>query len=121
MADPIPIFADLELADAVMLRAKGDKIGNRRLITALDISAHELAALGETEGVDSGGVAQLWVSGDVGTYLLNLLGQVSEEGGSAVRGGVGGETDEVSESAGIDFAGEITDGSETFGFVAGGH
>ena len=46
--------AILEFADPVVLAAESDESMDSRTIAAFDISAQELAALGEAEGIDAG-------------------------------------------------------------------
>lgn len=58
LAHPVAIFALLEFADAVVLTPEGDEVGYGGLVAAFDVGAHELASLGEGEGVDGGGGGQ---------------------------------------------------------------
>ena len=58
------------------------------------------------------------MSGDVFAYLLDLLCQVSNEGGGSVGRRVRVEADEVDVCAWIYGCGEVANRAETFSFVA---
>ena len=73
-----------------MLGAKGDEVRDGGVIAALDVRAHELAALREADRVDGGAFGEDGVGGEVGADLRDLVGQVAEEGGAAVAAGVVG-------------------------------
>ncbi len=119
MTDPVGGGAVLEVADAVVLAAEGDQVGDGRVVAALDVGAQELAALREAQGVDGRGGGENGVGGEVVAYLADLDGQVAEEGGGAVGRGVGVEADDVHVRARVGFLGEVADGFEAVGFVAG--
>ena len=95
MAHPVVVGAVLEFADAVVLAAEGDEGVYGRVVAALDVGAEELAALGETEGVDGGGAGKDGVGGDVVADFEDLFGQVAEEGCGSIGGGVLVEADVV--------------------------
>ena len=63
LTQPIRRGAVLELADAVVLAAKGHEILHSGRVAAFDIGAEELAALGEAEGVYGGGAGEDGVRG----------------------------------------------------------
>lgn len=101
-----------------MLRTECDEVRDRRVVAPLDVGAHELAALGEADGIDGGRGGEDGVSGEVGAYLGDLVVQVTEEGGLGVGVGVVAEADVIDEGAGVDFFGEFADGAEAVCFVA---
>ncbi len=94
-AEPVCSAALLELADAIVLAAEGDEAAHRRLVAALDIAAEELAALREADGVDGGRGREDGVRCEVVADLGDLQGEVAQEGGPAVVGGVVVEADVV--------------------------
>jgi len=100
-----------------VLRAESDKVCDGRVIAPLDVSAHELAALGEAEGVDGGGSGEDGVRGEVGADLGNLIVEIAEEGGLGVGVWVWVKADVVDEGAGVDFLCEVADGAEAIRFV----
>lgn len=64
-----------------------------------------MPALGEAEGVDSGGGGEDRVRSEVSADFFELGGEVAEEGGALVVGGAGAEVDVVHEGAGVDGGG----------------
>lgn len=120
LAEPVGGFAGLEFADAVVLAAEGDEVGYRRRIAAFDVGAEELAALGEAEGVDGGGEGEGRVGGEVVADLVDLVGQVAEEGGGAVGGRVVVEADDVGVGGADGFIDEGADGGDAVRVVAMG-
>lgn len=63
-----------------MLAAKGDEAADGRVVAPLDVAAQELAALGESDGVDGRGRGEDWVRGEGGANGFDLFGDVAEEG-----------------------------------------
>ena len=101
-----------------MLRAECDEVCDGRIITALDVSAHELAALREAEGVDGGGGGEDRVCGEVGADLSDLIVQVAEEGRLGIGVWVLVKANVVDKGAGVDFLCEVAEGPEAVCFIA---
>ncbi len=57
-----------------MLGSKGDEGGNARYVAALDVGAHELAALGEADRVDGRGCGENGVGGQILADFVDLDG-----------------------------------------------
>lgn len=70
-----------------MLAAEGNKVVDGRHVAAFDVATEELAALGESEGVDCWGCAEDAVGGELGADGVDLLTDVAEEGGLTITGG----------------------------------
>lgn len=94
-AHPVIVTAILKLAYAIVLAAERDQGANRGIIATLDVGAKKLAALGKTKGVDGGGAGEDGVHAEVVADLLNLFGEITEEGCGAVRRWVLVEVNEV--------------------------
>ena len=56
-----------------MLAAEGDEVGHAGSVAAFDVGAHELAALGEAEGVDGGCCGEDGVGGEVETDFFEVV------------------------------------------------
>lgn len=106
LAQPVGVAAVAELGDAVVLAAEGDQTADGREVATLDIAAQELAALGEADGVDGGGRGEDGMGGQRFADRVELGGDVAEEGGPAVRVGVGAEGDGVHKGARVDRVGQ---------------
>lgn len=109
MAYPVGGRAVLEVANTVVLTSESDEIRDGRVIAALDIGAEELAALGEAEGVDGWCRGEDRVGGEVCADIFELGGEVADERGGAVGGGVIVNPDVVDECAWVYFLGEVAD------------
>ena len=72
-ADPIRGTTSLELGYAIVLATEGNEVSDWRIVAAFDVAAEELAALGEAEGVDSGGRADDLVGFEVCAYFFELF------------------------------------------------
>jgi len=57
-----------------VLGSKGDEGGNARYVAALDVGAHELAALGEADRVDGRGCGENGVGGQILADFVDLDG-----------------------------------------------
>ncbi|KMQ81536.1 hypothetical protein RF55_26039 [Lasius niger] len=108
-AEPVGGSAGPELGDAIVLAAKGDEAADGGGVAALDVSAEELTALGEAEGVDGGSRGENGMGGESGADGGELDRQVAEERGGAVGVGVGVEDDGVNKGSGMDGLGEGAD------------
>ena len=106
LAEPIGSRTLLELGDAVVLRAKRHQVRDWGIVAPLDVGAQELAALRKAHGVECRRRRENRVRSEVGADLIDLIGNVSEEGGPPVVGRVVVEVDIVHEGARIDFFGQ---------------
>lgn len=109
LADVVQGPALLELGDAVVLAAKGDEVADTGEVAPLNVSAEELAALGEANGVDGRRGGEDAVLGQLIAYYLHLVSDVADEGGCAVVGPVRRRVDDVDEDAGGDVISKLGD------------
>jgi hypothetical protein len=102
-----------------VLAAEGDQAGDAGCVAALDVGAQELPALREAKRVDGRRGGKDGVGGQRGADVGEMEREVPEEGVVAVVGGVVVQADVVDQRARVDFGGEVADGAEAVGFVAG--
>lgn len=118
LADQIGgVGTGLEVADAVVLAAEGDEVVDGGVVAALDVGAEELAALAEAERVDGRGGAEDVVARELSAGVVELFGEVAEEGGAPVGGARVAELDDLHVGAFVDGGGECGRGFDAVGVV----
>ena len=68
-----------------MLTPEGNQIPDRWEVATLNVCSEKLPALTKAQCIDGRGSPEDIVSGQLGADVLDLLGQVAEEGSAAVR------------------------------------
>lgn len=101
-----------------MLAPECHQICHWRIVASLDISADELPALREADGVDGRGFRENGMRGDICADLLDLQGEVPQEARRAVGRGVIVKADIIGEGTRVRFFSEDADRAETFSFIA---
>lgn len=101
-----------------MLAPECHQICHWRIVASLNISADELPALREADGIDGRGFGEDGMGGDICADLLDLQGKVPQEARRAVGRGVIVKADIIGEGAGVGFFSEDADRAETFSFIA---
>ncbi|KAI6767452.1 hypothetical protein HG530_005461 [Fusarium avenaceum] len=102
LADPVGLSTDSELNNAIVLATKGDKTAYLRPVASLNIATQELAALGDTDGINRRCCREDWMLGKFLANLTDLVGDVASEGGGTVLVRVFIYGNDVDEGAGID-------------------
>ena len=114
LAKKVESTAFLELCDTVVLTAECDETADFDTRASLDEAAQELASLAESESVDPGVVgAEVGVRCKVCADLIDLRGQVAEEGRPCVGAAFVSDTDWVDIGAWVHLLCELADRGDT--------
>lgn len=117
LANPVVLAAILKFADSIVLTTESDECVNGRTVAAFDISAQELAALGEAECINGRGFGQDRVDSEVTADFRDLFCYIAEKGCGTIGRRIVIEANEVGIRSRVCGISDFTNRAKPVGFV----